>query len=308
MKQVRIGTRNSQLALWQAEFVRAAIIEAHPDCRVELVEILSEGDRTLDIPLYNAGGKGLFLKELETALLDGSIDLAVHSMKDVTVSLPEGLAIPVVCEREDPRDALVSNHYSRLEELPQGARVGTCSLRRKCQLAEARPDLELVNLRGNVNTRLAKLDAGEYDAIILAAAGLIRLDMQERIAEALEPSLCLPAVGQGIVGIECRKDDIAMQDIIAPLNHSQSQVMVRAEREVNRILEGGCHAPLACFSEIRGQELRLRGLVGTVDGARVLRSDHIGTVDSPEALGEKVARELIELGALEIIALRQHDG
>ena len=307
MKLVRIGTRNSQLALWQAEFVRAAILKAHPDCRVELVEILSEGDRTLDIPLYNAGGKGLFLKELETALLDGSIDLAVHSMKDVTVSLPDGLAIPVVCEREDPRDAFVSNRYASFNELPPGARVGTCSLRRKCQLAEARPDLELANLRGNVNTRLAKLDAGEYDAIILAAAGLIRLDMAERIAEALAPSFSLPAVGQGIVGIECRQDDTVMRDIIAPLNSSRSQVMVRAEREVNRILEGGCHAPLASFAEIDGQDLRLRGLVGTVDGTRVLRSDHNGTVDNPEALGERVARELIAQGALEIIALRQHD-
>ena len=307
MKLVRIGTRNSQLALWQAEFVRAAILKAHPDCRVELVEILSEGDRTLDIPLYNAGGKGLFLKELETALLDGSIDLAVHSMKDVTVSLPDGLAIPVVCEREDPRDAFVSNRYASFSELPPGARVGTCSLRRKCQLAEARPDLELANLRGNVNTRLAKLDAGEYDAIILAAAGLIRLDMAERIAEALAPSFSLPAVGQGIVGIECRQDDTVMRDIIAPLNSSRSQVMVRAEREVNRIMEGGCDATLASFAEIDGQDLRLRGLVGTVDGTRVLRSDHNGTVDNPEALGERVARELIAQGALEIIALRQHD-
>lgn len=302
MTTIKIGTRNSQLALWQAYYVRDRLIEQHPDVKVELVEILSEGDRTLDIPLHQAGGKGLFLKELETALLDGAIDLAVHSMKDVTVNLPAGLHIPVYCERGNPLDAFVSNSASSLDELSPGSVVGTCSLRRQCQIRAAYPDLELKNLRGNVNTRLRKLDGGEYDAIILAAAGLIRLEMQSRIAQLIESDLSLPAVGQGIVGIECRQGDEVVNRLIKPLNSVESEIRCLCERAANARLDGGCHAPIAVYSEIiDSNRLRMRGLVGSIDGVTILRAERTGDISSPEALGVAVADDLLDQGAADIL-------
>ena len=228
---LRIATRKSMLALWQAEYVSDLLRQAHPGLDVELLKMTTKGDKILDTPLAKVGGKGLFVKELEQGLLDGSADIAVHSMKDVPADLPDGLHLPTVCPREDPRDAFVSNRFETLDALPQGARVGTSSLRRQCQLRARRPDLEIVDLRGNVNTRLAKLDAGDFDAILLAAAGLKRLGMGERITETLAPEVSLPAVGQGAVGIECRQNDERTNALLAALNHPATQTRVRAERE-----------------------------------------------------------------------------
>ena len=302
MTTIKIGTRNSQLALWQAHYVRDRLLSTHDNIQVELVEIVSEGDRTLDIPLHQAGGKGLFLKELEASLLDGSIDLAVHSMKDVTIMLPSGLHIPVVCEREDPRDAFVSSKAASLDELPDGAVVGTCSLRRQCQIRARYPHLQLKNLRGNVNTRLRKLDDGEYDAIILAAAGLLRLDMNNRITQYIDTDICLPAVGQGIVGIECRENDAGINQLIAPLNNKDSEIRCRCERAANARLDGGCHAPVAVYSEILDNgDLRMRGLVGKVDGTMILKAEQNGCNSDPEALGVAVADSLLNQGAEEIL-------
>ncbi len=298
---VRIGTRTSPLALWQANHVREALLSACPGLRVELVEIISGGDKTLDVPLSQVGGKGLFLKELETALLDREIDLAVHSMKDVTVELPEGLHIPVYCSREDSRDALVSNKFSGLDELPEGAVVGTCSLRRQCQIKANYPRLQLKNLRGNVNTRLQKLDSGQYDAIILAVAGLKRLGMEDRITQVIPTSICLPAVGQGVVGIECRVDDADIHPLILPLNDPRATVETQAERAANARIGGGCHVPVAFHCERSGQRLTLRGLVGELDGSRVLRSRMQGPVSDPVQLGISVAEDLVGQGAKDIL-------
>ena len=237
---IRIATRKSPLALWQAHFVKDALQAAHPGLEVELVTMVTKGDIILDTPLAKVGGKGLFVKELEVAMLEGRADLAVHSMKDVPVDFPEGLGLVTICEREDPRDAFVSNTYNNIDELPQGAVVGTCSLRRQCQLKEYRPDLVIKELRGNVGTRLGKLDAGEYDAIILAAAGLKRLELEERIRSFIEPEQSLPAVGQGAVGIECRVDDERLLKLLEPLNHQDTADRVRCERAMNLTLEGGC--------------------------------------------------------------------
>ncbi len=285
--------------------MRAALLSAHRDIEVELVQIISAGDKMLDTPLSAGGGKGLFLKELELALLEGSIDLAVHSMKDVTVKLPDGLHIPVVCRREDPRDAFVSNEFASLSNMPAGALVGTCSLRRQCQVLAHYPHLATKNLRGNVNTRLAKLDDGQYAAIILAVSGLKRLAFEHRITEAIDPAICLPAVGQGIVGIECRRDDQKINQWIAPLNDRDASVQVNAERAVNQRLGGGCHAPIAAFAELQPaprEQLRLRALVGTVDGARILRSEITAAASAPETLGFAVADDLIGQGAAAILA------
>lgn len=301
MTVIRIGTRTSQLALWQANHVREALLSTGQGLRVELVEIISEGDKTLDVPLSRVGGKGLFLKELEIALLDRKIDLAVHSMKDVTVELPEGLHIPVCCSREDPRDALVSNKFSYLDELPEGAIVGTCSLRRQCQIKANYPHLQLKNLRGNVNTRLQKLDSGLYDAIVLAVAGLKRLGMEDRIAQVIPTSICLPAVGQGVVGIECRVDDVDIHSLILPLNDPQSATETLAERTANEKIGGGCHVPVAFHCERPDQRLTLRGLVGEPDGSRVLRSEKQGSVSDPVQLGIAVAEDLVDQGAKDIL-------
>ena len=299
---LRIATRKSALALWQAEFVKARLEALHPGLAVELVPLVSRGDKILDVPLAKVGGKGLFVKELEHALLEGEADIAVHSMKDVPMEFPPGLGLSVICEREDPRDAFVSNTYNSLDELPEGSVVGTSSLRRQCQLLARRPDLEIRFLRGNVNTRLAKLDAGEYDAIILATAGLIRLDMASRVKERLAPEFCLPAGGQGAVGIECREGDENTLALLKPLMHTTTWEQVSAERAMNRRLEGGCQVPIACYAIHRESKLWLRGLVGSADGQRLLQAEASASVDDAEALGIDVAEQLLRLGAAEILA------
>ena len=301
-KLVRIATRKSALALWQAEFVKAQLEHFHKDITVELVPMSTQGDIILDTPLAKIGGKGLFVKELEQAMLDGRADIAVHSMKDVPVDFPEGLALHTICEREDPRDAFVSNTYADIAQLPQGAIVGTSSLRRQCQIRALRPDLEIRDLRGNVNTRLAKLDDGQYDAIILAAAGLIRLEMHDRIKAFIEPEVSLPANGQGAVGIECRIDDEATKALLAPLEHSETRIRVNAERAMNRRLEGGCQVPIGAYALVDGEQVHLRGLVGAIDGSEILRAEISGNTTDAEALGVQLAEQLLALGADKILA------
>ncbi|WP_042152807.1 MULTISPECIES: hydroxymethylbilane synthase [unclassified Pseudoalteromonas] len=299
---LRIATRKSALALWQAEFVKAELEKFHPELTVELVPMSTQGDKILDTPLAKIGGKGLFVKELEQAMLDGRADIAVHSMKDVPVEFPEGLALNTICEREDPRDAFVSNTYKTLDELPKGAIVGTSSLRRQCQIKALRPDLEIRDLRGNVNTRLAKLDDGQYDAIILAAAGLIRLEMPARISDFIGADISLPANGQGAVGIECRIDDEATKAFLAPLEHHETRMRVLAERAMNRKLQGGCQVPIGAYAEIVGDDLTLRGLVGAIDGSVILQDSVSGSVKQAEQLGEQLADTLLERGADKILA------
>jgi hydroxymethylbilane synthase len=301
IEQLRIATRKSPLALWQAEHVRAHLQQLHPGLQVELVTMSTQGDRVLDSPLAKIGGKGLFVKELEQGMLAGRADIAVHSMKDVPVELPEGLEIAAILEREDPRDAFVSNRFGALSELPQGARVGTSSLRRQCQLRAVRPDLEILDLRGNVNTRLAKLDAGDYDAIVLASAGLKRLGMAQRITRALEPEDMLPAIAQGIIGIECRSDDMAVKALIDPLNHAVTGLRTQAERAMNATLAGGCQAPVAGYSTITGDRIELRGLVGWPNGSAIVRGEISGPAAEAAALGVQLARELLERGARPIL-------
>jgi hydroxymethylbilane synthase len=262
----------------------------------------TEGDRILDTPLAKIGGKGLFIKELEQALIDERIDIAVHSMKDVTVDLPEALHIPVICKREAPWDAFVSNKYEHFLDLPEGSRLGTSSMRRQMQLKAARPDLQVISLRGNVNTRLAKLDAGEFDAIILAAAGLIRLEMSDRITETLPPELCLPAVAQGAVGVECRRNDDQTLALLMQLNHPPTHARVIAERSMNATLEGGCQVPIAGFSEIHEDTLHLRGIVGTPDGSLLLHADIAGLTQNAEELGQELAKQLLQKGAGDILS------
>ena len=298
---VRIATRQSPLALWQAEFVTAELKRHHPGIEVELVKMVTQGDKILDAPLAKVGGKGLFVKELETGMLEGIADIAVHSMKDVPVEFPEGLHLAVICEREDPRDAFVSNTYSRFEDLPQGAKVGTSSLRRQAQLLLARPDLEIISLRGNVNTRLRKLDEGQYDAIVLAAAGLIRLEMGDRIKEFLDTGLSLPAIGQGAVGIECRSDDKRINDLIAPLNHAPTATRVLAERAMNNTLEGGCQVPIGGFAELSHGVILLRGLVARPDGSEFVRGDISGKPEDAEELGHVLGQDLLSRGADKIL-------
>ena len=301
MNNIRVATRKSPLALWQAHYVRDQLRRQHRDVAVELVPMTTKGDRILDAPLATAGGKGLFLKELEESLLDGRADIAVHSMKDVTVMLPDQLHIPVVCERAEPLDAFVSNRFESLQTLSVNARVGTSSLRRQCQLRYAFPSLDIVNLRGNVNTRLAKLDAGEFDAILLAAAGLHRLGMADRITALIDSNISLPAVGQGAVGIECRRDDDRVNDLIAPLDHHPTHMRVRAERALNAALEGGCQVPIGGYAELHDQQLWLRGLVGKADGSVMLHGDAVGPESEPETLGREVASQLIAQGADKIL-------
>ncbi|MFT6788421.1 MAG: hydroxymethylbilane synthase [Pseudoalteromonas rhizosphaerae] len=299
---IRIATRKSALALWQAEFVKAQLEHFHAGITVELVPMSTQGDIILDTPLAKIGGKGLFVKELEQAMLDGRADIAVHSMKDVPVDFPEGLALHTICEREDPRDAFVSNTFANIAQLPQGAIVGTSSLRRQCQIRELRPDLEIRDLRGNVNTRLAKLDDGQYDAIILAAAGLIRLQMRDRIKAFIEPEESLPANGQGAVGIECRIDDEVTQALLAPLEHNETRIRVNAERAMNRRLEGGCQVPIGAYALVDGEQVHLRGLVGAIDGSEILRAEISGKAIDAEQLGVQLAEQLLALGADKILA------
>ena len=301
-RTLKIATRKSPLALWQANFVKDRLEALYPELQVELVPMSTQGDKILDTPLAKVGGKGLFVKELETAMLEGRADIAVHSMKDVPVEFPEGLGLHTICEREDPRDAFVSNRFGQIDELPQGAVVGTSSLRRQCQLRAARPDLVIRDLRGNVNTRLAKLDAGEYDAIILAAAGLKRLEMAHRITAFIEPEQSLPANGQGAVGIECRLDDHELHALLAPLEHPETRIRVLTERAMNRALQGGCQVPIGAYALVQGEEVWLRGLVGSPDGSRVIRDEIRGPLAEGEALGERLARRLLADGADAILA------
>jgi hydroxymethylbilane synthase len=306
---LRIATRESPLALWQAEYVKAALEGAHPQLRVELVPMTTRGDQILDSPLSRIGGKGLFIKELEVAMLEGRADIAVHSMKDVPMEFPEGLGLLAICEREDCRDAFVSNNYASFDALPQGAVVGSSSLRRQCQLRALRPDLQLKDLRGNVGTRLRKLDAGEYDAIILAGAGLIRLELRERIRELLPVERSLPAGGQGAVGIEGRFDDAETRALLACLHHENTALCVTAERAMNARLQGGCQVPIAALAllDAPGKQLHLRGLVGSVDGSRILRSEISGAAHLSEELGVILAEDLLRQGASAILeALDPH--
>ena len=301
---LRIATRKSPLALWQAEFVKAELLKFHPDLEVELVAMTTKGDILLDTPLAKIGGKGLFVKELEVAMLDGRADIAVHSMKDVPMEFPPGLDLAVICERENPLDAFVSNQYKSLDQLPDGAIVGTSSLRRQCQVRAHFPKLQIKELRGNVNTRLAKLDSGDYQAIILASAGLIRLGMEYRIASALDSELSLPAGGQGAVGIECRAEDTVTLELLAPLHHEDTASCVVAERALNRHLQGGCQVPIACFAELDASRktIGLRGLVGSIDGATLLRAELQGPRENAQALGIELAEQLLAQGAGEILA------
>ncbi len=298
---LRIATRQSPLALWQAQYVKQRLMACHPDLTVELVPMVTRGDVILDTPLAKVGGKGLFVKELELALIENRADLAVHSMKDVPVEFPKGLGLVTICEREDPRDAFVSNNYDSLDALPAGSIVGTSSLRRQCQLAERRPDLEIRSLRGNVGTRLGKLDKGDYDAIILAVAGLKRLDLEDRIRMALPPELSLPAVGQGAVGIECRLDDTRTHALLAPLNHADTALRVKAERAMNTRLEGGCQVPIGSYAELVDGEIWLRALVGAPDGTVMIRGERRGKPEEAEQLGISLAEELLANGAREIL-------
>ena len=301
MKILKIATRQSPLALWQAEHIRARLEAMHADLKVELVTFVTQGDKILDTPLAKIGGKGLFVKELEEALLDGRADLAVHSMKDVPMALPEGLTLAVICEREDPLDAFVSNTYNSFAELPHGAKVGTSSLRRKCQILKQRPDLEIIDLRGNVGTRLSKLDAGLYDAIILASAGLKRLGLADRIRHTLQLEISLPAVGQGALGLECRAADQAVLDLILPLLHDETDICVRAERAFNAYLEGGCQVPIAGYASLSQGQLYIEGRVGSVDGATLLKVELKGTPEQAEQLGETLAQKLLEQGAGDLL-------
>ena len=306
MNTLRIATRKSALALWQAEYVKQELEHHHPDLKVELVKMTSKGDRILDAPLAKVGGKGLFVKELENALLEDRADIAVHSMKDVPMSFPEGLELGVICPRENPRDAFVSNTYNSLDDLPAGAIVGTSSLRRQCQILEQRPDLNIHFLRGNVNTRLAKLDEGQYDAIILAAAGLIRLDMAERIRTTLNTHISLPAAGQGAVGIELRTGDQRIQKLISPLHHEPTAIVVGAERAMNKRLNGGCQVPIGGFAELEGDTLHLRGLVGRPDGKTLYRSEISCPASDYNAAGIQVAEALLAQGADKILDELSH--
>jgi len=301
MKTLKIATRQSPLALWQAEHIRARLQELHAGLQVELVTFVTQGDKILDTPLAKIGGKGLFVKELEAALLDGRADLAVHSMKDVPMKLPEGLSLAVICEREDPFDAFVSNTYRSFDELPQGAKVGTSSLRRKSQILKARPDLEIIDLRGNVGTRLSKLDAGNYDAIILASAGLKRLGLSERIRHTIAPEVSLPAVGQGALGLECREGDQAVLDLIMPLLHPETDACVRAERAFNAYLEGGCQVPIAGYATLHDQQIHIEGRVGSVDGATLLTAQLQAEVAEAEQLGVALAKNLLAQGAGDLL-------
>ncbi|MGB2105777.1 MAG: hydroxymethylbilane synthase [Porticoccaceae bacterium] len=301
---LRIATRKSPLALWQAEYVKHQLTLHHPELQVELVAMSTRGDKLLDAPLAKVGGKGLFVKELEVAMLEGRADIAVHSMKDVPMEFPEGLALSVICQREDPTDAFVSNKYAELSQLPDNAVVGSSSLRRQSQIRAKFPHLHIKDLRGNVNTRLDKLDKGEYDALILASAGLIRLDMADRIASRLDIDLCLPAGGQGAVGIECRANDTEILALLEPLHDTDTACRVIAERAVNRRLQGGCQVPIACFAEMDSdnQSIYLRGLVGSVDGQTLLEASIDGPADKAEQLGEALADKLLSMGAGEILS------
>lgn len=306
LNTLRIATRKSPLALWQAEHVQSRLEDLYPKLSVELVPMTTEGDRILDTPLAEVGGKGLFIKELEHALLSNKADIAVHSMKDVTIDLPDELDLPVILEREKSHDAFVSNTYKKIQELPEGAIVGTSSMRRQAQLRAFRPDLEIKTLRGNVGTRLSKLDNGDYDAIILAAAGLKRLELEKRIQQLIPHEILLPAVGQAAVGIECRAGDDKTIEIINALKHEITQQAVLAERAFSRRLFGGCTLPIAAFATIDTEQVNIQGLVASVDGKQVVAANHSGTTNELEAVGTVLAEMLLEQGADKILAELKH--
>ncbi|WP_448757033.1 hydroxymethylbilane synthase [Aggregatibacter sp.] len=300
-KTLKIATRQSPLALWQANYVKDRLQQLYPDLTIELVPMVTKGDVILDSPLAKIGGKGLFVKELENALLNKEADIAVHSMKDVPMQFPEGLGLAVICQREDPRDAFVSHSYRTFAELPQGAVVGTSSLRRQCQLKALRPDLDIRSLRGNVGTRLSKLDNGDYDAIILASAGLIRLGLADRIASFIDVEQSLPAAGQGAVGIECRTDDVQVQALLAPLADAETTYCVRAERAMNNHLQGGCQVPIGGYAVLQQGQLYLRALVGDIDGSRIIRAEGKSAVENAKILGVQIAEQLLAQGADKIL-------
>lgn len=302
MEQLTIATRKSALALWQAEYVKAELEKLHPGLVVKLLKITSKGDKLLDSPLAKIGGKGLFVKELEQAIYRGEADIAVHSMKDVPMVFPEGLKLGPICPREKPFDAFVSNHYKNIDDLPEGALVGTSSLRRQSQILAYRPDLKVDWLRGNVNSRLGKLDDGMFDAIILAEAGLLRLNMPERIAQSLPDSICLPSCGQGAVGIELREDDSKTAELIKHLSDDETEITVAAERAMNTYLNGGCQVPIAGYAILNGDQLHLRGLVGSPDGKVLLKAECTGDRAQAKAIGERVAKDLLAQGAGELLA------
>lgn len=301
-ERIVIATRESRLALWQAEHVRSLLQKLYPACSVELMGMTTRGDQILDRPLAKVGGKGLFVKELETALLDRSADIAVHSMKDVPMVLEPAFALVAIGPREVPLDAFISNKYERIEDLPPGAVVGTSSLRREAQLRAMYPYLAVSSLRGNLDTRLRKLDEGQYDAIILAAAGLMRLGLKERIRSTLTAESSLPAAGQGALGIEALSDRPEVAAWVAPLNDAATAACVRAERAVSRALAGSCEVPLGAYGEFNNGSLRLRGLVATPDGTRIARAEHNGPAADPEALGLALVADLRAQGANEILA------
>ncbi len=296
-KQIRIGTRGSALALWQAEWVKSELEKKYPGTTVSLTKIKTTGDKILDVPLAKVGGKGLFVKEIEEAMLAGEIDIAVHSMKDVPTFFPDGLHLSCITKREDPRDALLSRNKVKFRDLPKGANVGTSSLRRQAQLMNVRPDFVIHQLRGNVDTRLRKLKEGQYDAIILAAAGVKRLGLAENVTEYIDPEISLPAIGQGALGIECRVDDRELNDLIAFFNHADTRISVTGERALLRRLEGGCQVPIACYGEMKSGKLHLTGLVGSVDGTRIIKDDIEGAPDKAEKLGVTLAEKLLARGA-----------
>jgi len=300
--KLRIATRKSPLALWQANHVRDALMARNPGLDVELFTMTTQGDKILDTPLAKVGGKGLFVKELELGILEGRADLAVHSMKDVPVEFPEGLGLAAILKREDPRDVLISKTFSSIDALPEGARVGTSSLRRQCQLRARRPDLEVLDLRGNVNTRLAKLDNGDYDAILLAAAGVKRMGWEDRITELLPPEQFLPAIGQGAIGIEIRVADERVSRVVKALNDEQTATRIRAERALNERLQGGCQVPIAGYSEISHGVMVLRALVGRPDGTELVQGVISGKPEDGEELGQVLADDLLSRGAKQILA------
>jgi hydroxymethylbilane synthase len=296
-KQIRVGTRASALALWQAEWVKSELEKKYPGMAVTLTKIKTTGDKILDVPLAKVGGKGLFVKEIEEAMLEGEIDIAVHSMKDVPTFFPDGLHLGAITKREDARDALISRNNVPFKDLPRGANVGTSSLRRQAQLMHLRPDFVIHQLRGNVDTRLRKLKEGQYDAIILAAAGLKRLGLAGNVSEYIAPEISLPAIGQGALGIECRVDDRELNDLIAFFNHADSRTCVTGERALLRKLEGGCQVPIACYGQMNNGKLHLIGLVGSVDGKRIIKDSLEGRPEDADRLGVALAEKLLSQGA-----------
>lgn len=300
--QIIMATRESLLALRQADLVKEALLQHNPHLNVTYLGITTEADKRLNVTLAKIGGKGLFVKELEAALFDKRANIAAHSMKDVPMHLPEGMAIPAIMERADPRDAFVSNRYASLKDLPSGAKVGTSSLRRKTQIALQRQDLQLINLRGNIHTRLKRLDDGDYDAIILASAGLLRMGLTARIKSYLTIEESLPAAGQGAMGIECRADDHETIAIMSALNHEETALCVKAERALCRYLGGGCSVPIAAYADRLGNQLRVRGTIASLDGQHVVRAEVFGAlVDDPDALGIQAAKDLLQQGAQKIL-------